>query len=322
MKESPISPAGVALLRTVCYFSLFRHPLKAGELFRYCQGYAGSKDELERELNRLTDQKILDNIDDFYFLHDEPEVVEKRVKGEQMTPYFLGKARTYSRLIARFPFVRAVFISGSLSKGYMDKNSDIDYFIITEPGRLWLCRSLLVLFKKIFLLNSHKYFCVNYFIDQDNLKIPDENIFTATELIFVRPMYNSQLYRHFLEKNNWTTTFYPNAKEFHTEIPFEPDNHRIKTHLEKVFRGRTGEQLDTWFFKRTLDFWKAKFREFDESAFDMELRSRKNVSKHHPQGFQKKVLTRYEEKLKAVEHQFSLQGYLTEVNPIPSREFA
>ncbi len=50
----------------------------------------------------------------------------------------LKDAKKYARVIANFPFIQAVFISGSLSKHVMKPNSDIDFFIITKPDRLWL----------------------------------------------------------------------------------------------------------------------------------------------------------------------------------------
>ena len=84
-----------------------------------------------------------------------------------------------------FPFVRGVFLSGSISKGFMSESDDIDYFIITAPGRLWLTRTLLILFKKIFLFNSFRNFCLNYFIDSENLYIPEHNRYTATEIVFL-----------------------------------------------------------------------------------------------------------------------------------------
>ena len=46
------------------------------------------------------------------------------------------------------------------------------------------------------------------------------------------------------------------------------------------------------------NYWKRKFPHFDESDFDLNMRTRKNVSKHHPQGFQQKVLDALEVKMK------------------------
>ena len=79
-----------------------------------------------------------------------------------------------TKFISKFPYVRAILLSGSISKGYMDKDSDVDYFIITQPNRLWVTRLLLMLFKKIFLFNSRKVFCINYFVDSEKLEIEEK----------------------------------------------------------------------------------------------------------------------------------------------------
>jgi len=46
-------------------------------------------------------------------------------------------------------------------------------------------------------------------------------------------------------------------------------------------------------FSLTLSIWQKKFKHFNKTDFDLNMRSRKNVSKHHPSGFQQKVLTQW-----------------------------
>ena len=67
--------------------------------------------------------------------------------------------------------------------------------------------------------------------------------------------------------------------------------------FRSILRGGFGEKLDAWFFRITLKYWKKKFSHFDETTFDFRLRSKKNVSKHHPLGFQEKVLNNYAENI-------------------------
>jgi hypothetical protein len=40
----------------------------------------------------------------------------------------------------------------------------------------------------------------------------------------------------------------------------------------------------------TVQFWKRKFSHFDDQTFNVALKSRRYVSKHHPMYFQGKVL--------------------------------
>ena len=116
-----------------------------------------------------------------------------------------------SRKIAKFPYVKGVCLSGALSKGFYDDDGDFDFFIITKPNRLWIARTILVLYKKIFLLNSKKYFCVNYFISTDKLEISEQNLFTATEIATLIPLYGTDTFKEFLEaKNPWAAPYFPN----------------------------------------------------------------------------------------------------------------
>src|SRR6185369_8068797 len=170
-KSVRLTPLSKNILRSLLYFDIFKHPLQAGEVFQCCSEPLVSLSVIEEELNFLMTQGLVSENRGFFFPENNPHYVIRRLAGETKAGKSLKIASRFSRLISLFPFVRGVCISGSLSKGYMDHETDIDYFIVTKPGRLWLSRSLLILFKKIFLLNSRKYFCLNYFIDDENLRI-------------------------------------------------------------------------------------------------------------------------------------------------------
>jgi hypothetical protein len=211
----------------------------------------------------------------------------------------MNDARKYASIAANFPFVRAVFISGTLSKHVMKPDSDIDFFIITEPGKLWVCRAFLTLYKKLILGNSHRNFCLNYFIDSDNLEIPDKNIFTATEVVTLLPMYCYPLYESFMAKNSWVRSEFPNFKLRVNETVIQTGT--TKKVLESIFNNRLGNFLDQLSFSVILRFWKRKFRHLSESNFTLNFRSQKNVSKHHPNAFQERVVNKYSEKILAFE---------------------
>ncbi len=146
---------------------------------------------------------------DIIFWGEDNEAVRRRIDGNLRASARLKTARRYTKIMAAFPFVQGVFISGSLSKGFAGPDDDIDYFIVTNPRRLWLTRSLLTLFKKFFLVNSHRNFCINYFVDTQHLAIRQQNRFTATELAFLLPTYNSQLHQRILQENEWIRNYYP-----------------------------------------------------------------------------------------------------------------
>ena len=297
-----MTAAQSAVIRTLIYFDIFKHPLKDVEISCLIQDKNLTPDEIEKAIADLISLGIIGYQKGFCFLNNNAGIIERRLSGEIIAAKSLETAKRYSKLISKFPFVRAIALSGSLSKNYMNEKSDIDYFIITSKGRMWVARTLLILYKKIFLFNSHKNFCVNYFLSEDALDVPDKNIFTATEVSFLIPTYNYSLYSRFRETNEWVTDHLPHFPLRKAEHINDEKKHLLKNTLEYILSGLAGEKLDSYFFRLTVKFWKKKFKHFDDSTFDFRLRSRKNVSKHHPLGFQEKVLSSYAKNIKEFTH--------------------
>ena len=298
-QTSYLPDEGKHLLRALVYFDIFDYPLMAEEIVRFSGANLLSPYGV---LEKLTAQGIVFHFQGFYSLQNNPALVTRRLKGNALTEKKMATAKKFSRLVSLFPFVRAVMLSGSISKGYMDEKSDIDYFIITEANRLWLVRTALALFRRIFLFNSHKNLCTNYFIDTQNLEIREKNIFTAVELLTTKPMFGKSTMVDFQNANAWTSIYLPNLN-FETGIPphrkFLP-----KTALEKIFSFRMFDRFNVWLMRKTISYWQRKYgRSMNLTDFEIAFRSTAGVSKSHPQFYQKKVLFQYNEKVRLFETQ-------------------
>lgn len=295
-----------SVIRVLLYFDIFNHPLSKNEIRDLIQLELKDDNELSEVLVELNDQRKIYFHEGYYSICSSAFNMHRRIAGEKLAKTMVSRMKRFSSLIASFPFVKAVTISGSLSKNFMDENSDIDYFIVTSPNRLWLARTFLVLYKKLFLFNSKKNFCVNYFVSEEQLSIPDRNIFTATEVSFLIPVYNYDIYLKFMNENEWSRSFYPNFPLRNQYYLVKEKFPRIKSFLEKVFSGNLGETLDNYFFRFTLRHWKKKFSNFDPSTFDLRMRTKKNISKHHPNGFQEKILKELDKKISTFEKQHDI----------------
>lgn len=285
-----------SILETLAYFDIFQHPLIKDEITSLCISPQNPK-ELEHRLKALISEKKCYSYSGYYSLQSNvKQLVLARKSKEKRAQLYFKKLPRYSKIIKSFPFVRGVAISGSLSKSVMHEDGDIDYFIISAPGRLWICRTLLILFKKIFLLNSKKYFCVNYFIDEENLEIIDKNIFTAIEINYLASIYNHQLIERMKAHNSWTKSYFPTFKHS-LKLEEIKKNERLKKYLELPLKGKIGDQLDFLLMKRTYKRWSKKFKHFDSSKLELTMRSNRGVSKHHPRDFQTKVLKEYSKRL-------------------------
>lgn len=287
------------IVKALVYFDLFNYPLKPDEVYCNLQTNHVTRAEVARELQELTEAKVLFQSGEYFSLQPNGDLISRRITGNKKAEEYMRIAERRARLIYQFPFVRAVMISGSLSKDYADEQTDIDFFIITAPRRLWVARTLLVLFKRIFLLNSHKFFCVNYFIDEEHLEIEEKNLFTATELSTLLPMHGFELYRRFVGCNAWVREILPNAQEKTTNGGLGHDtNNRLKGSLEYVLDSSIGSWLEKKFMSLTQLRWRRRYeRTLSPDDFEIAFKSKGYVSKNHPDNFQRKVLDRYQQKL-------------------------
>jgi hypothetical protein len=259
-------------------------------------------------LSWLSGKGYIFRIENFYSIQNKASLVDRRVAGNERADKLMHLAQRRARTIYSFPFVRAVFASGSFSKNYMDEESDLDFFIITKPNRLWIARTLLVVYKRLFLFNSHKYFCVNYFIDSDHLEIEEKNIFTATELATLIPLCGAHEYhKPLFEQNRWMRSFLPNVDMKIKSVP-PKGNFRVKRFLEWIIDRLGADHWDTHFMNMTDRRWIRMYGgKYSDEDFTIAFKTRKYTSKNHRRHFQKTVTDRYREKLSAFAKQFNLQ---------------
>jgi predicted nucleotidyltransferase len=291
-------------LKTILYFSIFRYPLNINEI----NSYTNHKDlsETKDELNQLIERKIIIDIDGFHVYGNDLESVTKRIKGNIQAKKAMIIAKQRAKFISKFPFVKAVGISGSLSKGYYDEDSDIDFFVITKDSKLWICRTLLMLYKKLFLLNSRKYFCVNYFISETQLEIEEKNRFTATELKTLIPLEGKSIFEAFYKNNQWVNEYFSNFQPKYNSIS-STEKPYFTVSIEFLMNNKVGNGIDYMFKIITLKKWNSKFHYLNEDDFKIALKSTKNISKHHPSNFQKKVITALNEKIDEVQIKFKIE---------------
>ena len=288
------------VLRTLLYYDIFNYSLNCDEIFRFLGSGNVERSTVQACLATLKDRNLIYQFGEFYSMKNNKALIERRVKGNIEAEKFLHVARKKSMLISKFPFVRAVFASGSLSKGYMDEKSDIDFFIVTAPNRLWIARTLLVLYKRIFLFNSHKYFCVNYFVDEEDLEIEEKNLFTATELATVLPLYGAVQYENLQLANPWLKKFYPNFVLRNTaDVPLGIVSSPKKL-VESLINMFGGNAFERFCHKRTLARWqKLYMKDYSATDFKIAFKSKAYASKNHPSNFQKTITDLYEDKLKS-----------------------
>lgn len=286
-----------AILSAICYSDVFNFPLTKSEIHANSK-FEGTDETLEIAIQQLIELNHIKFANGFYILSTANlPIIEQRKKREAYFANSYETVKKYSHFISKFPFVQGVYLSGSYSKSQMSEGDDIDYFIITKSNRLWLCRSMLRGYKKFFVRKSTRYFCMNYFLDEQHLEVPDKNIFVANEVKTLVPAYNFDLYKQFQAANEWTNSFLPNKPLYDKSLLQDKQHFPVKRFFELVLNGKLGDWLEKKLFVFMEKRRKRKFQSFTKEEFDLNMRTQKNAEKHHPAGTQGRVLQGYKERM-------------------------
>jgi hypothetical protein len=292
-----------SILKAIAYFDVFRYPVTADEIHRFMDQSVTSA-SLYIELNSLLAERKIYRLGDYYSLQDEPLLANRRLEGNERAVALLQTAYKIGKSLYKFPFVRGIGISGSLSKNYADEDADIDFFIITSRNHLWLARTFLHGLKKLsFLVGKQHWYCMNYFIDEDALLIAEKNIFTATEVVTLKPVCGETGVQSFYNANHWAMEYFPN----HPHVLFaERKKHEpwIKRTVEKILCNRLGNRMDDLLMRITAKRWaeKEKKHKLNSKGNPLGLIAGKHFARPNPEHFQKKILNNVEERLQKIEN--------------------
>jgi len=189
------------IIQTISYFDVFSYPLKKEQLHLFLSRYTTTLLQLEEALHRLLQKNLIHSSRDyFYSSSHSDDIVTDRLENERHVSKMLKQARWISFFLKQVPFVRAVFITGSLSKHIAPNKSDIDFMIVTELKRLWICKMIITGFRRIFLFNS-KYFCANLMVTEKAMYFPDHNYFTAVEIATTQVIWNTAVFKKYQSEN-------------------------------------------------------------------------------------------------------------------------
>src|SRR5579859_2303669 len=175
-RPAPPWPADLAgaILRTLVYADLFQYSLTVAEIAHYLIGAGARPDEVAPVLD--TDPALagaLGTRDGFYFLRGREALVDLRTARARAAAGLWRRAARYSRLLRHFPFVRMIAVTGALAMDNVAGHADIDLLVVSTPGRVWICRRLLVLaVHGIRLLGDE--LCPNFILAADSLALAQQ----------------------------------------------------------------------------------------------------------------------------------------------------
>ena len=276
-----------AMLHTVSYADIFDYPLTAAEIHRYL----GVDATLETVQSALPGPLVRSA--DYYTLPGRAAIVSMRQRRQQIASALWPHALHYGRLIARLPFVRMVAVTGSLAMDNVEASADLDYLIVTVPGRLWLCRALILLLGRFAALQGAKV-CPNYLVTQNALDFSPQNLYAAHELTQMVPLAGMDVYRQIRAANPWAESYLPNAggpPQRGLSLPQPESVARGGAWLEGLLPAYSVDRLEAWEMTRKIRKLRRQNGENPEASFSVDC------CKGHTQRHSQKTLESFGNKV-------------------------
>lgn len=234
-----------AILRTLLYADVFQFPMTPAEIHRYL---IASQPITLRDIHTAlgestTLRPLLHHADGYVALAEHADYIAVRLQREGITRRLWEEALHYGRWLSWIPFVRMVALTGALAvRNPAGDDDDLDYLLVTQPGRVWLARLFAVMLVRLVRLRGREL-CPNYVLASDQLCQEQRDLYIAHEVAQMLPLYGQPIYEKMMQVNGWSSAYLPNALPFQVEA--SPPQ-RIKRWIERLLSGRVGTWLEHW----------------------------------------------------------------------------
>ncbi|MFN8472658.1 MAG: glycosyltransferase family 1 protein [Anaerolineae bacterium] len=288
-------PLSAAILKTLLYADIFDFPLLETEIAHYLIETQATTEAVHAALT--ADLWLAERVafrEGFYCLKGREDIIAQRRDRDRAAAALWPAAQRWGRRLAYLPFIRSVIVTGALAAGNPAPRDDIDYLIITAPGRLWLARALCTTAVRLAKMGRQRL-CPNYLLAETRLALDEHNLFTARELAQMRPVYGSGVHQRMRVANDWTDAYLPQAHlapQATANDELGPVTATLKGASERLLGGRWGARVESWIQRRKIAQLK---REAPEHADTVVLAP--DCCKGHFDGHGRRILAAYAARL-------------------------
>jgi hypothetical protein len=248
------------ILATLAYYDVLDTPLTSFEVWKYLisadpgeqRPVPVSLGEIVYALEEPDLSSRIGSCEGFYFLPGREALVDQRIRGEKSSSRKMKRVRRLAALLRLVPFVRMIGITGSLPMMQGDPDSDWDFFVITRASRIWTGRTILTGILHVFRKRRHGEYrrdraCLNYFITEDRLEIPTEDLFSANEYTRIIPLFGRETFRRFELRNRWIADLRPNFRPTELLPSWSvPDSRRPRSFRDLLEQTFDADRIESW----------------------------------------------------------------------------
>lgn len=284
-----------AVLKTLLYADVFDFPLTSREIHHYLIQCRAPLASVEARLQALAAAGQVEKLNGYAAIAGRGELFEIRHARARRSAALWPLAQRWGARLAALPFVRMVAVTGALAVDNVGARSDIDFLLVTAPGRLWLTRALVIALVRAAAAQGVDL-CPNYLVTTNRLHFQEHNLFTAHDLTQMVPLYGESIYRATWKQNPWRESFLPQANGPLTPpsfIQLPARSEQLKVWAERVLAGRWGGWLEAWEQRRKArKLYGQAAGCSDGLAFDSD------VCKGHFEGHGQRTLQAYQTRLR------------------------
>ena len=254
-----------SIKKTIAWFDLFDFPLTAEEIKEYLFRYDKPLHikEVKGTLALMCEEGVIEELKEHFILKGRGQILETRKARKFIAEKLWSRTKLYGQYMIRVPFVRMIAVCNNLAFDNPKPESDIDLFIVIEPGRMWLARFFITLILQFFGVRRHGdkvagRFCLSFFVTKNSLsmeplEIKPEDPYLAYWTKLLSPIYGEEAYDEFQKANSdWLLKKYGLrfSDDMKKHMYFNPKS-RSKSFFEWLLKGWLGNGLES-LLKKTL----------------------------------------------------------------------
>lgn len=209
------------IIKTLTYFSLFQYPPAFDEIYTFVEKKTSIR-TLKKYINTLVRNKKIVTQDGYFCSSTDKSIITQYQKRKSYSHKKIKKISFFTKVLALFPQIKLIGLSGSVAMMNAKQNDDIDLFIITARNRLFTGRFVALVMAQMLGLRRVRHsgntikdkICLNLFFDESNMVVPKlkKTPYVGHEILQMKPIINKDnIYERFLVKNGWVLDIFPNA---------------------------------------------------------------------------------------------------------------
>lgn len=225
-KNSMPTPLEKDVYTPLAYFAYFGYPLTAFEIWKwqYRPSRGWSYEEIERTLKTsYWIRQHVSSYQNFFALGDTEGVTQQVIERKQRYNDATRKERKLKwllRYVKHIPGLRAAALCNSMPLHFTRPESDIDLFLITNPGAIWSVRfvtvsALALLRQRPGEAKKHpidaSFFVTTNAIDLSELRLRHDPYFSYWLATLTPVLGDDDVWRQFFDANTWVLEDLPNA---------------------------------------------------------------------------------------------------------------